>query len=118
MALDDYGHEQFNALFERLCYLERWLELAIRPQAGDATLQDADLLGQPEDNLPALRQRCLAVRQEMNHFVLYEKVLDDQLNPEPSSIPGAGLGIYYRGTKPIQSGELLCYYVGHIHSYH
>mmetsp|Transcript_2747 Transcript_2747/g.6435 ORF Transcript_2747/g.6435 Transcript_2747/m.6435 type:complete len:230 (+) Transcript_2747:213-902(+) len=112
--------ETFEKLWFRLEALEKWNELAIRPSTLDCHPDDASLLEQEVDDLQELQRRCSLVRQEMNdNLPPVEKALDEYLIPKPSSIPDAGLGLFYTTTdpNPIQPGTTLCYYTGHLHNF-
>ena len=72
------------------------------------------------DDPDELTRRCLAVRRLMNkRLPPHELCLDEWLNPQPSTIPNAGLGLFYATSaeRIVEEGEILCYYCGHIHNF-
>ena len=116
----------FDLLLRRLQALERWRELAIRPSPDDCRPEDLDLLEAEQDDCRALAQRCRQARDQLNQNLprrMYTGNYENDLRPRPSSIPGAGLGLFYEPISPnaecsISKGSLLCYYYGHLHDFH
>lgn len=107
----------------RLCYLERWRELAIRPMEHECFPLDLDLLHHHgQDDCDELMTRCLEARELMNqHLPPHDTALDDDLVPSKSNIENAGQGLFFRPSSlrsVIQEGEVICYYCGHIHNFH
>jgi hypothetical protein len=104
----------------RLCQLERWRELAIRPTREECHEDDIDLLEQEVDDCKELERRCTHARKSMNdNLPDMDEYRDQELYPRPSTIPDAGLGLFYEPphAQPIPVGETLCFYWGHIHSF-
>lgn len=109
----------FEKLSTRLCVLELWYELAVRPSEDSCPREELDLLHEEEDDLIELKWRCILARTEMNfHLPPPEIVRDDDLWPLSSTIRGAGLGLFYlpREDRPTAVRETLCYYSGHCHT--
>jgi len=120
--------DKFHEHLRQLAVLERWRELAIRPSPNDCRPEDLDLLDLEMDDCCELQRRCQQVRDQLNqnnclplHFGDHE----DNLVAEPSSILGAGLGLYYKPQQSagatstrIPEGSLLCHYYGHPHDFH
>ena len=117
----------FEQLYERLHVLEKWKELAIRPASVDqCDPEDLDLFHRESDDIDELQERCNKVRATMNeNLPAIETIVDlnDSLIPKPSSIPGAGLGLFYvpqnmnNGqdfSKTISKGTIICFYTGHL----
>ena len=48
---------------------------------------------------------------------IIEGPYDSCLEARPSSIPEAGLGLYYTGDTALPKNEIVCYYYGAIHSF-
>lgn len=115
--------KEFERLWFRLQRLEKWKELAIRPSPEECDPEERKLLENELDNIPELRERCLAVRKQLNEQLPpIEEAMDDQFVPKPSTIPNAGLGLFYysppqKGCTVIPAGTILCYYTGHIHNF-
>ena len=112
----------FELHSQRLRYLERWSELAIRPQEKDCHADVRAMLQLEVDDCTKLMNRCLYVRKMMNdNLPTHDLVLDKNLSPEESGIPNAGLGLYFRPSSPSQTvpkGEIICYHSGQIHNFH
>jgi hypothetical protein len=120
---------KYEHLYRRLQMLELWRELAIRPKREEC-VEDSDLLDRGElDDVQALTERCLSVRELMNESLPpVEEAHDRHLIARKSGIPDAGLGLFFDpeevsndsedGTSTIDAGTILCYYTGHIHNYH
>ncbi len=110
-------HEILEWLRRRLKYLELWTELGTRPDEADDA--DMDLMSKPTDDLKALRERSLQVREEMNkerwNRFNPDLALDDFLDVKDSSIEGGGLGLFT--SIPVEVGTILCYYQGHEHTF-
>ena len=108
----------FERLFHRLELLETWCELAIRPTSlHDCPLEDHDLFAKPVDNVVELQQRCLATRIQMNAILPLIEIIpqwDIYLIHRPSTIHGAGMGLFYVGEETIPQGAILCYYTGQL----
>ena len=108
----------FERLFHRLELLETWCELAIRPLSLDeCPLEDHDLFAKPVDNVVELQQRCRATRIQMNDILPLIEIIpqwDRYLTHRPSTIHGAGMGLFYVGEETIPQGTILCYYTGHL----
>lgn len=124
----------FESIWYRLGQLELWYELGIRPNP--CPPEDLDLWtcgggGDDDDyngaidNLPLLRERCQSVRWRLNHEFVPNHIRDDRdLHPEyeaclkvlPSTIPGAGLGLFNMSRQVLPAGVILCYYAGHLHT--
>jgi SET domain len=110
-------HTTFDHLLKRLEALERWRELAVRPD--ECCEDDMDLLAESTDNVRLLSQRCLQARDLVNaHLPIVKGPHDDVLVPRPSSIPESGLGLFYEASAAFPCGHVLCYYYGHIHNFH
>lgn len=123
----------FETLFHRLNDLERWKELAIRPQAihPEDTKWISSCSDDDDDDVSIsdLQQHCLVVRQLMNEALPKSiEVIpqwDDALVVQPSQIPGAGQGLFYQPSSShhhhpnvvIPKGTTICYYTGHLHSF-
>ena len=113
---------EFEKLWHRLVKLERWKELAIRPSAEECDPEDVFLLEKHPVNLQMLQERCVHVRCEMNKHLppIQQTALEDHLHAEPSTIPDAGLGLFYKPSSTfeiIPKGTTLCYYTGFIHNF-
>lgn len=107
----------FEMHSRRLRYLELWWELAIRPLGNECHLDDLPMLQLQVDDCPELLNRCLQVRKLRNDCLPpHDLVLDDDLFPEKCSIANAGMGLY--SSIPVQKGQTICYYCGHIHNFH
>lgn len=118
---DSTSQSTFGYLFRRLDMLERWRELAIRPEKQEEWPDDSDLFENDVDDCRELTRRCLEVRTLMNeNLPLVEQVMDDVLVSKESSIPNAGLGLFYEPLRPdpVPSGKIICFYAGHIHDFH
>eukprot|EP00934_Nitzschia_sp_Nitz4_P003428 Nitzschia sp. Nitz4//scaffold26_size159584//25886//26617//NITZ4_002473-RA/size159584-processed-gene-0.181-mRNA-1//1//CDS//3329545028//3418//frame0 len=121
-----YGFERssmFERYFHRLDYLERWKELAIRPTKSELDIEDMDMQTQETDDIALLQRRCLEVRSQMNAHLPPIQQSPGQweryLVPLPSTIPNAGLGLFYQPSNNsciIPPGTIVCYYTGHLHS--
>lgn len=114
--------KEFERLWFRLQRLEKWKELAIRPSPVECDPEERKLLENELDNIPELQERCLAVRKQLNEQLPpIEEAMDDHFVPKPSTIPNAGLGLFYsppqKGCTVIPAGTILCYYTGHIHNF-
>lgn len=112
----------FEQNFQRLRYLQRWYELAIRPDSREACHdEDLDLFIHEVDQIKELENRCLRVRIQMNESIPEpEKALDDMLQVRESTIIGAGKGLFFEPQnhfQTIEAGTVLCYYTGHQHNY-
>jgi len=122
VSRNDSANSTFQELRCRLNQLELWRELAVRPTEDECSKDDLDLLQKELDDCEELQRRCISVRSIMNDNLPSEpKVRDHDLAPRESSIPEAGLGLYFEplnANKVIQSGETICYYWGHIHNFH
>lgn len=113
----DQNNVTFTHLWKRLKALERWKELAVRPD--ECCADDWDLLAEPIDNLKVLSQRCLHVRELLNaNLPIVKGPHDDVLVPRPSSILESGLGLFYASLQSFPPEQVLCYYYGHIHNFH
>jgi hypothetical protein len=117
------SQSEFQRLSSRLEMLERWRELAIRPDKKEDWMEDSDLFNREIDDCQELMRRCLEVRAQMNeNLPPVEKARDEDLVPRESGIPEAGLGLFCEPSRkpidPIPAGETLCYYTGHLHNYH
>ena len=121
-------HQSFHSSFlenlARLETLERWRELAIRPSIASCHEDDRLLLDDAIDNLKELEDRSYRVRSLMNSFLpIFQAPFEENLVVARSQIPAAGSGLFYKPSaardcnRPIPSGEILCYYYGHIHNY-
>ena len=113
---------EFERLWFRLQRLETWKELAIRPSPFDCDPEDMILLEKDVDDVPELQERCITVRHKMNDKLPpIEQAMDRHLVPKTSTIPGAGLGLFYipqsSSDTIIPAGTILCYYTGHIHNF-
>ena len=137
---EDQEEHIFQELLQRLGMLKRWKELAIRPDPDDCFPEDLPWLEQEIDDCVELERRCQHVRDELNkHLPTYfAKEYESDLVVETSTIPGAGLGLFYKPSSPtsaepgrvidsdkfgrstnfIPKGALLCYYYGHLHDFH
>ena len=113
--------EGFRTLWRRLGILERWYELAVRPDEEECYPEDGDLLKLEVDNCPELLRRCTLVRNLLNakYLPYIEGQFENDLVPLESTIPNAGLGLFYKpsASKSIREGETICYYQGHMHNY-
>jgi hypothetical protein len=113
--------QKFEDLWRRLEQLEKWKELAIRPEPIECDPDDLIFLEKDVDDVAELQKRCETVRRLMNEILPpIEKRLDDDLIPKSSNIPNAGLGLFYQpssSSNPISKGTILCYYTGHIHNF-
>jgi hypothetical protein len=123
--------ENFEQLFQRLHVLEKWKELAVRPDSLDACdPEDLDLFEKELDDVPELQERCNQVRIRMNASLPPIEIIEEWdccLVPKESCIEDAGLGLFYE--PPLQQskiqyqdiipkGTAICYYSGHIHNFH
>lgn len=124
---DPSSEQPFDQLLHRLNVLERWRELAIRPLPEDCRPEDLDLLEKEADDCRELDRRCRVAREQLNeHLPIYKGGHENDLVARTSSIPGAGLGLFYEPVsndsvklaKCIPEGSLLCYYYGHLHNFH
>lgn len=119
-----------NTFSRRLHQLEQWLELAIRPSLDDLVdASDGDLLRDDDgiDDLIELQKRCNEACQVRNDLWTscssvraHHVMLDDELQPLPSQVPEAGLGLFFKPkdtNKCICQGETICYYWGHVHNF-
>lgn len=80
---------------------------------------DLDLLSDPDDNVALLSQRCLQVRALLNAALpIIRGPHDDCLVARPSTIPDAGLGLFYEAPVAFPAGRVLCFYYGHLHNFH
>lgn len=117
------GQPSFDDLQFRLTQLERWRELAVRPTRHDSHPDDRILLDETVDDLDALSEHCRRARALMNNMLpLHEKARDDELVARVSTIPGAGLGLFYdpcqsQDATVITKGETFCYMTGHLHNH-
>lgn len=107
---------------QRLCYLEKWRELAVRPMHFECHEEDMDLMRAQQDDCEVLMNRCLEARERMNDSLPpHELAMDNDLCPDKSAIENAGEGLFFRPSSSrrlIQKGDILCYYCGHIHNFH
>jgi hypothetical protein len=123
MANVNLGQPSFDDRQFRLGQLELWRELAVRPTRQDSHPDDWILLDDAVDDLGALSEHCLVARALMNDLLpLPEQARDDELVARMSSIPGAGLGLYYdrcqsQDSTVIAKGETFCYMTGHLHNH-
>jgi len=109
------GGTTFRQLKERLEYLERWREIAVRPST--FSKNDEDLMTEEVDDVQELTKRCREVRSAMNKLLPGRSApFEDSLRPQVSNIPGAGLGLFVHERK-FSPGETLCYYYGHLHNF-
>ena len=106
----------------RLSYLVPWLEFGDRPPPSLANSLDLDLLSDDADDLVELRRRCAVARLsasleewEEEGGRREEAGWEASLDPRPSGVPGAGLGLW--ATASIEEGEVVCFYEGHLHDY-
>jgi hypothetical protein len=124
--------ETFEPLYFRLQRLEKWRELAIRPEPHECDEDDLDLLQNETDNYQELVGRCMLVRRKMNDNLppIEKSFHDDDLHPKTSAIPNAGLGLFYHPVvvdgdsqqqqqqqHNIPNGATVCFYTGHIHNF-
>jgi hypothetical protein len=113
--------QKFEQIFERLQYLEKWLEVAIRPSCREiCDPEDLDLFDKELDDVPLLQKRCDDVRKLMNKTlppIETIKKWDEFLQPGLSTIGEAGQGLFYRGTTNIPEGTTICFYSGHLHTF-
>lgn len=110
----------FEIAKRRLNYLEAWRELAIRPERDGCQDVDLDLLENEPDDYRELEKRCIAARENMNILLPHPAlILDDYLEVRTSTIPEAGLGLFYfpADSSPILKGDAICYYWGDVHSF-
>jgi hypothetical protein len=115
----------FERQWHRLELLELWKELAIRPLPEKCDPEDSHLLEKELDDFKELQERCRDVRNRMNQNLppIQKAANDDDLVPKPSTIPDAGLGLFYepsssQGALIVRRGSILCYYTGHLHNFH
>jgi hypothetical protein len=109
--------ETFERLFQRLETLETWRELAIRPTLKDCDPEDQDLLTHEFDDVNELKHRCYQTRLKMNAVLPPVEIIpkwDKYLLPRQSTIPEAGIGLFYEGSETIPEGTIICYYTGHL----
>lgn len=111
--------EAFEQLFRRLEILEKWRELAIRPNDNDCDPDDQDLFAKEFDNVLELQQRCNEIRIQMNATLPSVEIVprwDTYLVARQSTIPEAGLGLFFEGDDEttIPEGTIVCYYTGHL----
>jgi hypothetical protein len=116
--------DTFERLWSRLQRLEQWRELAIRPEKYECDEEDLDLLEKENDDYQELLDRCILVRCKMNYNLPpIEKAFDNDLHPQTSIIPNAGLGLFYHPVdsdsqkQRIPKGATVCFYTGHIHNF-
>uniref|UniRef100_A0A6V2PQY7 SET domain-containing protein n=1 Tax=Ditylum brightwellii TaxID=49249 RepID=A0A6V2PQY7_9STRA len=121
----------FDSVSSRLAYLEKWRELAIRPDVNECHEDDQDLLDEEGiDDLHQLSQRCLAIRKQMNSMLPpHELAMDNELTVRKSAVPNAGDGLFFEPSKCkdshhvmdkdgiIPCGSIICYYTGHRHNF-
>jgi hypothetical protein len=137
---------KLRELWHRWKVLEDWIELAVRPtdchpddlfllslvtqSSRDAKNDENDVnddIIDPVDDLPALKRHCTLVHNLFNDHLSTLAVeptkWDSSLVVRPSQIPGAGMGLYYQPTPPIDASEILpkgsvvCYYTGRVHTH-
>lgn len=110
----------FERLWFRLETLEKWKELAIRPDPTTCDPDDLELLSVEIDDIPELQARCSAVRERLNaNLPPIQQALDKHMVAKTSKIKDAGLGLFYVPPSPkeIVFGTILCYYTGHLHNF-
>jgi hypothetical protein len=115
--------DEFEIHWQRLQTLQRWYELAVRPSVQDCLADDLDLLTLEVDDCEGLRRRCITAREQLNQHLRPAEITEytDCLVARTSSIPSAGLGLFYESNdekSAIPAGATLCYYTGHIHNIH
>lgn len=115
----------FKAQARRVHNLCKWYELGIRPSLSSSSLlnndahhgKDEDLFSQEIDDLQRLLLRSIHAQDDLNTnlppFPLGE--YEDSLKVAPSTIDGAGKGLFT--TVPIPKGAIVCYYSGYRHHY-
>ena len=114
--MQDGNTSTFSKCWKRLEYLERWRELAVKPDVCDP--DDDDMFRLPVDDLRVLTERCLHVRMLANNQLPIRPCSNEQfLVPRPSCIPNAGNGLFVQNGKSFSPGDVLCYYYGHIHTF-
>ncbi|CAJ1377401.1 unnamed protein product [Effrenium voratum] len=106
----EHGH--YARSWRRLAALERWLDLAVRPDPAEFP-EDADLLEAEMDNLPELRARVERARRELSAAL--PPMESSQLVVQSSTLgPRAGLGLF--AGEDLAQGELVAHYGGDLHS--
>ena len=119
---DSFFSPAFHQIWRRIEILNRWYELAVRPSEEECSPDDLDLLQRETDDCQELARRRDAARKCMNekHLPYITTQYEDDLIPKQSTIPDAGLGLFYvpRNGEPLRAGETICYYMGHIHDFH
>jgi hypothetical protein len=110
----------FKYHLHHLNSLELWYELAVRPEKDECDKDDLDLLANEADDCEELARRCLQARKLMNENLPHIELASEcYLVPRESTIPNAGLGLFYdpiNGSK-ILEGSVLCTYSGHRHNF-
>jgi hypothetical protein len=115
----------FAAQTRRVENLIKWYELGIRPSLSSSSLlnqvahadKDQDILSSENDNLSTLLLRSLEAQDERNTNLPPHPTTkyENQLKVSPSTIEGAGNGLF--ASSPIPKGETICHYTGYRHDY-
>ncbi|KAL3758326.1 hypothetical protein ACHAWU_004291 [Discostella pseudostelligera] len=115
----------FKAQSRRVHNLCKWYELGIRPSLSSSSLlnfdahhqKDEDLFANEIDDMQILLLRSIQAQDALNTnlppFPLGD--YEDRLKVAPSTIDGAGNGLFT--TVPIPKGAIVCYYTGYRHHY-
>ncbi|CAK9032797.1 unnamed protein product [Durusdinium trenchii] len=106
-------HAPYARRWERFQALEKWLDLAIRPD-GSGWPEEADLLQHETDDVPALKALLDQVQNEL-WSTLPMDFDDDHLEARDSRLGvEAGLGLF--ATRDWPNNRLVAHYGGNIHT--
>ncbi|VEU41955.1 unnamed protein product [Pseudo-nitzschia multistriata] len=133
---------KLRELWQRFKMLEKWNELAIRPESPEDCHTDDRFLLSPNandkhtgdglaDDLLALRKQFSHVRYLLNQHISTLAVettsWEKDLVVRPSQIRKAGMGLYYIPSQKVEvtsvaapsipKDSLICYYTGHVHTH-
>ena len=121
----DHDPHLFKAQARRVHNLCKWYELGIRPSLSSSSLlnhdahhhKDEDLFDNVIDDLQILLLHSIQAQDDLNKNLppFPRGEYEEHLQVEPSTIDGAGNGLFT--TVPIPKGAIVCYYTGFRHHY-